>query len=519
MIRKPLPFLSVLAILTVFLVGCSSSTNGTGTSINSASAAPVSITMTDDPPAGVSVLFFQVSLTAATLTPESSSDSSVSLLSNNTPIQIDVTQLQALSAFLSTASVPSESYSGLNLTFANPQLVIFNRSDSSLGSTCAVGSVCQLTPAFDNNTSSLNFTSSPFPVMVSASSPLGFVIDFHLNTVIQSDLSVNLAATNGVTVSELPPAPTPPQFGFLTGTVGTVTASSNQFTLQTRWGRKFTIATTSSTTFNNFPSSACTTPGIGCLAQGQIVKVEVSSVASDGNLTASEVNYVQAAAAQTVEGIIVSIPPLPLPAGETIIDLILHQSPTGNANLPIGGIASVAVWAPGSGSNPATTFSIDNNGFAIPSGYTFASSSDLTVGQTVQVTVTPGTVSNTGGGPSTNAWGPPPSLSFTASAVELEPSQMTGSITAVDSSTTSFTLGVGGPFFAAWPMSAAVSSYDVATTSQTTYTGFSPDNFGGLANGQFVSVNGWLFPPSTSGGSPTIAAQSVLMRPTVTPLF
>ena len=97
--------------------------------------------------------------------------------------------------------------------------------------------------------------------------------------------------------------------------------------------------------------------------------------------------------------------------------------------------------------------------------------------------------------------------------MELEPSQVTGTISAVDSSSTSFTLGVGGPFFAPWPMPTAVFSFDVMTTSQTTYTGFTPDSFAGLANGEFVSVNGWLFPPASSPGPPVFAAQSVVMRP------
>ncbi|MGA9063552.1 MAG: hypothetical protein WB341_18055 [Terracidiphilus sp.] len=51
--------------------------------------------------------------------------------------------------------------------------------------------------------------------------------------------------------------------------------------------------------------------------------------------------------------------------------------------------------------------------------------------------------------------------------------------------------------------------------SQTNYTGFSPDSFSGLATNDFVSVNGWLLPPATSGGSPTIAAQSVVSRPSL----
>jgi hypothetical protein len=462
--------------------------------------------MTDDPPAGVSVLFFQVSLTAASLTPESTTSSAVSLLPNNTPIEIDVTQLQALSAFLSTASVAAGKYTGLNLTFANPQLVIFNQSDSSLGSTCAVGSVCQLTPAFDNNTSSLSFTSSPFPVTVSAGSPLGFLIDFHLNTVIQSDLSVNLAATNGVTIAELPPAPTPPHFGFLAGTVTGTTPSSNQFTLQTAWGRTFTIATTSSTTFNNFPSSACTTPGFSCLAQGQIVKVEISGFGSNGELTASEVDYVRMAATQTVEGTVIDIPPLPLPTGELIVQMILHNSPGSTSGVPLGGVATVTL-------HNSDTFTIDNNGFTIPSGLSFTGIADVTVGQDLQLVVEPGTWSTTGFGTGPGAWGFPGSIAFTASSVALEPSQMTGAITAIDSSTTSFTLGAAGPFFAPWPLPTAISSYDVLTTSQTAYTGFSPDNFSGLATNDFVSVNGWLFPSSTSPSTPVVAAQSVVLRP------
>jgi len=471
--------------------------------------------MTDDPPAGVSVLFFQVSLTAATLTPTTGSPVSIldGNLVNPTPVQIDVTQLQTLSAFLGTASAPAGTYTALNLTFANPQLVIYNQSDASLGASCAVGAICTLTPSFDNSSSSLTFSSSPFPVTASTSSPLSFLIDFHLNTVIQPDLSVNLGATNGVSVSELPPAT--PRFGFLVGTVANVSPTTDQFTMQFPWGQSPILAVNSSTTYNNFPASACATPSIACVAQGQIVKVEISGVG--GNylpLTVSQVTYVQQASAQTVEGTIVAIPPLPLPAGETLLKVILHQNPTASTSVPLGGIASIVVWGPGSGSNTPTTFSIDNNGFTIPSGYTFTTSNDLTVGQTIQVTVTPGTLTSTGAGPASGVWGPPASISFTASAIELEPSQVTGTITAIDSGTTSFTLGAAGaPFFAPWPLPNATGfSFNVLTTSQTSYTGFNPDSFGGLATNDFVSVNGWLFAPTT-GTTPNIVAQSVLMRP------
>jgi len=55
--------------------------------------------------------------------------------------------------------------------------------------------------------------------------------------------------------------------------------------------------------------------------------------------------------------------------------------------------------------------------------------------------------------------------------------------------------------------------FNVDTTSQTTYTGFNPDSFSGIAKGELVSVNGWLFASPTSGKPPTIAAQSVVQRP------
>jgi hypothetical protein len=530
--RKALSILAIFvtAAVAAWLCGCSSAmtslnqgTGGSNQTQTPASTVPVSLTITDDPPAGVSVLFFQVSLTAASLQPasqQSTAGSPVSLLPSGNPIEIDVTQLQALSAFLSTVNVPAGSYSSLSLTFASPQLVIFNNSDQSIAGTCAVGSVCQLTPVIDNS-ATVNLSSSPFPVTVAPNSPLGLLIDYHLNTIIQSDLSVNLAAANGISVSQLPPsAPLqPPQFGFLTGTVESVSASQTQFTMQTAWGRTFTIDTNSSTELVDWPP--CASPGaLSCLSAGAIVRVQIASVESDGDLLAAEVTWLQAAGQQTVVGTIVGIPPLPLPFGETIIQLILHQNPTASTNLPIGAMALVDVWAPGIGGHTATTYSIDANGFTIPSGYTFASSNDLAVGQTVQVTVAPGSLQppTPVASPNMGVWGPPPEPSFTASSLQLEPSQLTGTVSAISSP--DFTLsvasfpqcGVTDSNTIACPQYVALIPYDAVTTSQTTYQGFSSDDFGGLADNDVVSVNGWLFPASGSTSARTIVLKNVVLR-------
>ncbi len=516
--KKAFSLLFVTVILFSLLTGCDSNSTTIHHSIP-AQNVPVSISMTDDPPTGVSVLFFQVSLTAASLTPASTSVSGTPVSLITTPIQVDVTQLQALSAFLSTANVPAASYSSMSLTFANPQLVIFNASDQSIASTCAVGAVCQLTPTLDDS-ATVTLSGAPFPVNVAVGSPLGFLVDFHLNTIIQPDLSVNLGVANGVTISQLPPSvpSQPPQFGFLTGTVESVDASQNQFTVQTAWGKSFTIDTNSSTVLADWPP--CTSPGgISCLSAGDVVRVQIASVESDGDLLAAQVTWVQTASQQTVIGTIVAIPPLPLPAGETIIQLVLHQNPTASANLPVGGLASVAVWAQGTGGHTATTFSIDTDGFTIPSGYTFASSSDLAVGQTVQVTVASGSLQPPiTASTSTGGWGPPAELSFTASNLQLEPSQLTGTVSVVGSS--GFTLEYGYSPCSIGPVVCDVvilESANVVSTSQTTYQGFTPDDLSGVAVDDVVSVNGWFFPPNSMAANPsntpTIVAQTVTLHP------
>ena len=480
--RKACSLLFVSLIALSLLAGCGS-TSSNSTPASSATSVPVSLTMTDEPPAGVSVLFFQISLTGAALTPASGPP--VSLLTNNAPVQIDVTELQALSAFLTTANVPAGSYDSLNLSFADPELVIYNASDQAIANTCAAGSVCQLAPTIDGS-STVAFSANPFPVTVAANSPLGFLIDFHLNTVIQPDLSVNLDISNGISVSELSPVvpSRPPQFGFLIGAVQKVNASQNQFTLQTPEGRSFTVDSSSNTTYDDFPSS-CTTSSISCLATGQIVQVQIAGVQTGGVLFAAQVTYLQAAGQQTVEGTIVG---LSTSNGATTMKLILHKNPSNYGGLPLGGEASVTI---GTGA----AFSVDSNGFAIPSGLSFTSASNLLVGQEVQVNVAAGSLNTSNNMGFSGAWGPPRSLSFTTNSVELDPSQMTGIITAISGA--SFTLSsYTSLFFAPWTFAASnPAQVSVQTASQTTYQGFSPDSFSGLDVNNTVSVYGWLFPP------------------------
>ncbi|MGC9157473.1 MAG: DUF4382 domain-containing protein [Terracidiphilus sp.] len=501
------PFAAILVAL--LLTGCGSTS--TTTSSATGAAVPVSLSMTDDPPTGVSVLFFQVSLTAASLTP--ASGPAVSLLSNDTPIEIDVTQLQALSAFLSTAGVPAGTYDSLSLTFADPQLVIYNASDTAIASTCAVGSVCQLTPTVDNS-ATVSLSAAPFPVTVAANSPLGFLVDFHLNTIIQSDLSVNLQAANGVTVGQLPPtAPVgPARFGSVTGTVQSVNASQNQFTVQTAWGRTFTVDASSSTLYDDFPASDCSTGSISCLATGQVVRVQVSSLESAGTLLASQVTFLETAGQQTVEGTIIGIqePAANNTNAPWTIRLILQNNPSNSTALPLGGEATVTLAS-------GATYSVDAGGFTLPSSLSFSGASDLYVGQNVQVDVVSGSLSASSVPSAVDGWGPARSLSFTTDSVVLEPSQMSGSVSAIDAGTLSFTLNRTfmpqcWSFVCAMPI--VDYQYDAQTTAQTVYSGFGSgnDDFAGLADEEIVSVNGWLFPPASGSSNPVLVPETIALH-------
>jgi hypothetical protein len=503
--------------ILLFMTGCGSQSPLTSTAPTNpvAGVAPVGLTVTDDPPAGVVVLFFQLSITSASFQP-----GNVSLLSSSNPIPVNVTQLQADSAFLGSTNVNAGTYNSLALTFANPQLTIFNGTGAAIG-TCANNAVCQLTPTTTPLT--LSFSSAPFPLTVTANQPVALQLDIHLNQIIQSDLSVNLAATNAVSVSELPSSSVgrpSPGLGRLFGTVQSL--GTNQFTLQTAWGRTVTIDVNSSTTYNIPANALCggvcnlACQGFSCLLVGDVLEVRVS-LQSDGSLLASEVDYVEGPGQESYEGTIAS---LNTSGSNTTMNLILQNAgdaSTTSSATSLGAFASVTVPATG------VTYSVDSGSFTMPSVSTvgtFSNAGNLLAGQ--EVTVTPnGSVST-----STNSgsnWGLP-TLTFTANSIALEPSQITGQITSVDASTSSFQISPMVNFFMPHlgnsPGSWNPVTLPVYATSQTTYEGLSQDSFSGLAASNSASVQGWLFP--YTGAIPTcvpcavtygvVVAKSVLGR-------
>jgi hypothetical protein len=331
---------------------------------------------------------------------------------------------------------------------------------------------------------------------------------------------VDLGVTNGVTISQLPTPPSGapvPRLGHLTGTIQSLIASG--FTLQTRDGRTFTVDVNSSTTYN-YPSSVCSADNSTCLATQQVVKVEVS-LQTGGTLLASEVDYVQPAGETIVEGNIIR---LSTSGGNTLMDLILQKGPTAPSTLPMGHRVTVTVPA-------SATYAIDSGSFTLPippTTYTlsFASASDLIVGQEVSVVVQ-GSVTTASGSGSSSPWAGPAPITFTASSITLEPSQITGSVAQVNAPQLTFTLSTLPNFFVPPAATAGAPpiwvpvNITVLTTGATTFlpTTLTPDSISGLAVNDVASVGGWVFSTPTGTTTITLAAETVLDRESLTALF
>jgi hypothetical protein len=276
----------------VALVGC-------GTSTPSGSASPgngnssVVLAMTDTPPTNVSVLSAEVTLTGATLTP-----GNVSLFSGSTTVEL--TRLQTDVAYLATATnVPAGNYTGVTLTFANPSLTFENDMASTIAG-CATSLICTIVPTASN----LSVTVPLTAFTIASSSATGLLIDVNLENLLSATLSEDFSA--GTTVTPFTPggigAP-PVGAEDVVGQVGNINPSSNTFTL-TNATASYSLRVDTTSTFFQFPTSACTTPGFACLQNNQILSVDIG-IQSNGSILARNILFEDSTDTETeIEGVI-----------------------------------------------------------------------------------------------------------------------------------------------------------------------------------------------------------------------
>jgi hypothetical protein len=335
--------------------------------------------------------------------------------------------------------------------------------------------VCEIKPSI--SPTNVTFQGPPFPIMPTQGVPVGFQVDINLNNVLDQNLNVNLGAVNGVTIAQLPsPQPTGELEDLEVSGVVQPTPGSNQFALKTSDGMIFNITVDSNTKFEFNDEGTCPANNFTCIAAGQVLEDELSLL-GNGNFLAKEVHLEEAAGQEMVEGTVVSLSGNP----PTSFQLVVHDEEPNITNINVGNAVTVTI-----GNN--AKFSVDARSFNIPGGLSFASASDLLVGQELHVRVL--------GTPSA---GPP--ISFTTDQISLHPSEITAKVGQINQGAGSFTLTNLPPLF--------TSSITVQTTSQTQFEDLTPNSFAGLATGNNISVEGWLFNTPAPATPVTMAARKV----------
>jgi hypothetical protein len=452
----------------------------------------------DSPPPGASILKFEITLSQAELCPSVSQagecqGTPVALLS--APVSIELAQLQLESTFLSLNTVPAGTYGGVRLTFSNPELKILlaDGSVQQLSGTNLPLSPTNVTPAFASSLS------------VEANSSVSFLIDFKVRDSIQSSLSAVTGISPVVSLTQLSAAGTQPieELRDTTGHVSSVSAScpTGSFTLtDARTGLAMAGV--------HFDGTTEFDGGLTCetLADNQIVEANLqllSSTSGSGQFFATKIELVAEAGDEELEGVVFQV-------NSSSEFVLLVNDEQNLASLTPGDFVTVSA-------DPSrVTFSIESTG--LPVGSTaFASGADVMAGQTVDVTITSGSLTTAGSGCATVA----DDCTASAETVRLTKSTVTGQV--AGTSNPNFTL-VGLPILfgsqdifrplSADCQSCAAGSMTVVTADITEFE----NAFGGfsaLQVGDNVTVrgllikNGFVGPGPIPAGLPQLVAAIV----------
>ena len=463
----------LLLASTFFAVACITGCGGSYTAPPppGAQAAQMSVSVTDAPPAGVTVLSFEVTVTGASLSP-----GSVDLLAGKTPPRLEVKNLETESAFLSTLSIPAGTYTGLALTFANPELTFLNNTGAALAG-CAVGAVCEIKPTGTlSSTVSGNF-------VVTAGTQSGILIDLNLASLLSSTLGVDFSSSGAVSATQQIKQGEG-ELEDLEDVNGILKSpANNQFTLQTTDMGNITVSVDTSTEFSDFES--CAAANFSCLVDGQSVEVDLALMGA-GTFLAKKVELhdnVAEAADDELDGVVSKVD------SATQFEVVVLDELRSVTNVSVGNPVIVALQS-------SATFQVDANGLTVPSNLqqAFTASGDtsqLIPGQVVQVRVR-----STSGGPA------PAAIMVTTDRVRLRMTQFTAAVSGAVAGN-NFNVGTLPGIFT----SAGVTSIQVQTSSNTNFENVSGAS--GLADGNTVSLRGLLF---ASAPTPVLIADKVRKR-------
>ena len=381
----------VAAILALALSSCSGLSTCT-TNCTGGGNANVTITIYDTPPSGASILSFSLPIVGISLTPQTGSPVSV-----YSPSAIQPTELTRLatdsSLVVSSASVASGNYTSLTVTIGATSGVFVNYSGSPItymlnGSTftCVKFAVCQL----------------PAGAATSISIPISLTLNGNQSYWVGLDVNLNNAilSTNGISVdftqANVFTATTTPRTGIPSGFVdtiedftGKVTALSNSsISVQNAiTSQTLTASVTSSTAFSTAPTaySNCNSNNPAtCLQVGSTVSL-YADLASNGALTATEIDSLDVTATDEIEGLI-------YPTATTgVVGLILFDKTSASGNSVLS--ASATTFGTPfllTATTSSVTFNVDSGPLTNAAGFStvgFSGTGSLLAGQMVRAQV------------------------------------------------------------------------------------------------------------------------------------
>lgn len=376
--RNPAFFCSILFVILA-LAACSGlpQNGGGGGGGGGTGTTSVSLTLSDTPPAGVSILSFKVVLSVVQLEP--ATGTAVPLLT--TPVTVDLATLQSDSFFAGTFdNIAAATFANVAVGISSYQVVFVNDSGATIG-TCTNTSVCTAGSALPQT------ARAPIALTLVGSQPVGLNVDFNLSKALTATLTADFSVTGALTAATLP------RTGQSAGTLDTVedftgvveSFTANTLTVKSDLHGTQAVTVTTNTLFHD-PQSLCVNPNT-CLQAGQTVSVD-ATLGTNGLLTATEVDFIDLAARDEIEGTLF-FTGVANQFGLVVSDksIVTTTNATLSA-LAMGDTATVAFTTP--------IFFIDTKGLPVSSLAGFSSSADLFEGQTVRVHVS-AAVAGTGG--------------------------------------------------------------------------------------------------------------------------
>lgn len=367
--RKTLPLLATL------VAGFLSASCGGGSETDQpppppppgTSQAPLTLLVRDTPPAGISLLTFELTITGIVLRNSSTGD--VPVL-GAFPVTVELRNLESSSFLLGNGKVPAGTYTGTSISVSAGRMTVLNNTGASIG-TCANDAVCELSPV--TAPILLNYSGGPFPLTVQANQPVGLEMDFDLSAVIASDLSVNLTDPNAIRVRSLAPSGgAQAEIEEVLARIVSRTAADRTFVVAVgNTGSSLTLQTDANTRFERFDTLGLPN-SFDSLFPFFIVELDYR-VLADGTLAAQRVELTDNRQEGEVDGILISTNPF------QNFQMVVVEMTTGVPNARVG--QKIDVFDPGF----TDSYVIDDDGLPVTPDLRFVTGLDFLPGQRVQI--------------------------------------------------------------------------------------------------------------------------------------